>query len=335
MKATARPTIHDVAARAGVSKSLVSLVLRDAPHVSDDKRRAVWQAIEELGYRPDRVARSLVSRRTRVIGVMLSDLHNPFFAEVVDGLDDEAKRAGYHPLIDTGNRAVGQEAAAVEMLLELRVDGLVLAGPQLGIGKIAEAARVAPVVIVGRATRNAAVDSVVNDDRAGVRAAVEHLAGLGHRRIAHVDGGAAPAAKVRRHAYEATMTDLGLAAHVQVARGAFTEEGGVRGTEELLDRRPRPTAILAANDMAALGALGVLGERGLDVPGEVSLVGYDNTSIAGLQHISLTTVDQPRFEMGAAAMRLLSERLDHGRTGAEHLVMAPSLVERGTTAPPG
>ncbi len=313
-----RPTIEDVARQAAVSKSLVSLVMRGARHVSVARRTAVLRAAAKLGYRPNAMARGLVQRRTRILGVMLSDLHNPFFADVVEGIQDQASRAGYKVLINTGNRVAVQEAEAVETLLQLRVDGVILAGP----------------LLVGREAHAPSVDSVTNDDRAGGVLVVEHCASLGHRRIAHIDGGPGAGAAARRAGYEAAMRRLRLGKHLAVAPGSYTEEGGHRGALFLLDRRPPPTAIFVANDLAAIGALNAIEERGLKVPDDISLVGYDNTSLAALRHISLTTVHQPRVEMGQMAVITLLERVEQGRSRPRRTVLSPQLVVRGSTAPP-
>jgi DNA-binding LacI/PurR family transcriptional regulator len=329
-----KPTITDVAQRAGVSKSLVSLVMRGSRHVSPERRRRVEQAAEEMGYRPNAMARGLVEQRTRLLGVMVSDLNNPFFADVVAGIQDESDRAGYRVLLNTGNRIARQEDGAIEALLQLRVDGLVLAGPLLESRVIVEAAREVPVVLVGRAARSAALDSVTNDDWAGAVAAVRHCASLGHKRIAHVDGGQGAGAEARRRGYEDAMRQLRLGKYRIVVPGSFTEEGGHTGALALLERRPRPTAVFASNDLAAIGALNAIEERGLRVPDDISLVGYDNTSLAALRHISLTTVHQPRVEMGRMAVRAVFERLEAGRSRPRRAVLAPSLVIRGTTAPP-
>ena len=329
-----RPTIEDVARRAGVSKSLVSLVMRGSRHVSGARRAAVLRAAARLGYRPNAMARGLVQRRTRTLGVMLSDLHNPFFADVVEGIQDQAGRAGYKVLINTGNRVAVQEAEAFETLLQLRVDGVILAGLLVESAPIAEASREVPVLLVGREAHAPSLDSVTNDDLAGAVLAVEHCAALGHRRIAHIDGGGGAGAAARRAGYEAAMRRLRLARHAVVAPGSVTEVGGHRGALVLLDRRPPPTAIFAANDLAAIGALNAIEERGLRVPDDVSLVGYDNTSLAALRHISLTTVHQPRVEMGQMAVITLLERVEHVRTRPRRTVLAPRLVVRGTTSPP-
>ncbi|HEY7283745.1 MAG TPA: LacI family DNA-binding transcriptional regulator, partial [Actinomycetota bacterium] len=182
----AHPTIVDVARKAGVSKSLVSLALRGDPRVREEKRRAIRRAADQIGYRPNAVARSLVSRRTNVVGVMLSDLHNQYFVEVVDGIESEAHAAEYRALINTGARQPDREWDALETLLQLRTDGVILAGTVLPAARILAAASAVPLVLVAR--RSPSVDSVANDDRLGARLAVEHLVALGHRRLAHVDG---------------------------------------------------------------------------------------------------------------------------------------------------
>jgi DNA-binding LacI/PurR family transcriptional regulator len=333
-KVRGQPTITDVARRAGVSKSLVSLVVRGGRHVSAKRRAAVQEAASALGYRPNAMARGLVQRRTRILGVLASDLHNLFFSDVLEAVQEQATRAGYRVLINTGNRVPAQEDAAIETLLQLRVDGLILAGVLMESRLVVESSRALPVVLIGRSARAPTVDSVTNDDWAGAVTAVKHCAALGHRRIAHIDGGQGAGADARRRGYEDAMRRLRLAKHTTVMAASYTEEGGHSGTLALLERPARPTAIFAANDLAAVGAMNAIEERGLRVPDDVSLVGYDNTSLAGLRHLSLTTVHQPRLEMGQMAVSMLLERLEQGRTRPCRAVLAPSLVVRGSTAPP-
>lgn len=328
------PTIVDVARRAGVSKSLVSLVLRGAPNVSDERREAVTRAAREIGYRPNAVARSLVSRRSYVIGVMVSDLHNPYFTEVIDGIEVAARAAGYRALFNSGGRTASGEAEAIDTLLQQRTDGVVMAGPVLGARRIAQVAASVPVVVVARSSRSPAHDSITNDDRMGARLAVDHLVSLGHRAIAHVDGGTGAGAPQRRSGFLRAMAGHRLEGTATVVRGTFTEEGGREGVHALLRARRRPSGIFVGNDLAAVGALDALDEHGLRVPQDISLVGYDNIALAGLGHIDLTTIDQPRREMGASAVRLLLERRDGDRHRARHLVVPPSLIVRGSTGPP-
>jgi len=330
-----RPTIIDVAAKAGVSKSMVSLVMRGANVVSDEKRRLVLEAAAELGYRPNAAARSLVRQRTNLIGVVLSDLHNPFFTEVIDGIEAEAEARGYRLIISTASRLASIERRALDTLLELRVDGLILASPMLALDAISAASREVPVVLVARPSSSDMVDSVSNDDPTGAALVVQHLVELGHRRIAHVDGGGGAGAAERRAGYERAMEERGLGAHIRVAAGTYTEDGGRTGVSALLDRGERPTAIFVANDLAAIGALSALAERGIRVPEDMSVVGYDNTSLAALRHVDLTTVDQPRPDMGRTAVALVMERLAQQRTVARHLLIPPRLVVRRTTGAPG
>ena len=329
-----QPTILDVAERAGVSKSLVSLVMRDPDRVSDTSRAAVLKAAQEPGYRPNAVARSLVQRRTRVVGVVVSDLHNPFFADVADGIEEAAFRHGYRAMLSSGVLDPTRERGAIETLLELRVDGLIMLGSMMKVATIERVAATAPVVLVGRHTRSKTLDSVGVDDSAGAREAVEHLIALGHTRIAHIHAGSAAGAPRRRNGYEKTMKRHGLAEHIRSVKGAFTEEGGVAAMTEILESGDVPTAVFAPNDFAALGAMEAIDGAGLDIPGDVSLVGYDNLTIANLPRIGLTTVGQPRVDLGKEAVHLVLERLDEDRETARHVVVPPNLVVRSTTGPP-
>jgi DNA-binding LacI/PurR family transcriptional regulator len=328
------PTIIDVARRAGVSKSVVSRVMRSEASVSSVSRAAVTAAAQELGYRANAVARSLVQRRTYNVGVMVSDLHNIFFAEVLDGLYAAAADRGYRTLITTGNRDPLAEARALEQLLELRADGVVLAGSRMPDEAIAAAARVIPIAAVGSDLRLSGVDVVVDDDHKGAVLAVEHLIGLGHRDIALIDGGKGAGAAERRAGYRSAMAAAGLGAHVRVEPGDFTESGGYEGARRLLNGRRRPTAIFASNDQSAVGALNAVIEAGLNVPEDVSLMGYDNTALAALRHISLTTIHQPRNQIGEMAMRAVVRRIEKPGLAARRHVLAPKLVVRSTTTRP-
>ena len=327
------PTILDVARRARVSKSLVSMVIRGEDGVSAKNREAVRQAIEELNYRPNVIARSLVQRRTRILGVMISDLRNPFFGDVVSGIQTRATELGYRVLFNTGDRAPDLEEAAIESLLELRVDGLILAAPRVDNPIIERAARAVPVVVLNRDTSSTLSDSVTNDNLAGAGLAVEHCASLGHTRIAHIDGGSGAGANVRREGYLAAMRRLGLGENILTVEGGFTENGGYEAALELLKRSPLPTAIFAANDISAIGALKALEEAGFRTPADVSVVGYDNTSLAALPQISLTSVQQFGADIGRLGMECIFERIEGTRSTPRHEVVAPTLVVRTSTGP--
>ncbi len=328
----AKPTMDDVARCAGVSRALVSLVMRDSDKVSDHSRAAVLDAAASLGYRPNLNARHLASKRTRTLGLVINDLHNPYFASVVDGVKAAADDFGYRLLLNSAFLNDADELGALETFLDFDVDGVILTGARIRAAAIEQVARSIPIVVASRPMTSKLVDTVNNDDRAGAQLVVEHLVGLGHRHIVHIDGGRGAGATQRRTGYRRAMEAAGLDPHV--VAGVFTEASGVTATETLLaDRRPI-TAIFAGNDMCALGALDTLDSRGCRVPGDISLVGYDNTFVAALQHIGLTTVDQGRDHIGRLAVEMLIERIEHGRTEARHATHAPSLIVRGTTAPP-
>lgn len=325
------PTIHDVAKLAGVSKSLVSLVMRNAPQVSDARRAAVKKAAEELGYRPNAAAKHLVQGRTFVIGVVVADLHNPFYADMVDSIEEAATDADYRILIGSGFRSAEREAVAVDTFLQLRVDGLILTGSNIPAADIEKAAQSVPVVLASRSAATGGVDSVVVDDRAGAFMAVEHLVELGHRRIAHIHGGDGSGALSRRAGYEGAMEAAGLSQHIVSQPGRHNEQGGMDATRLLLASRDRPTAIFASNDLAAFGVLSVAKDQGQRVPEDLSVIGFDNTSMSRIAAIDLTTIDQRGSDQAAQAVALLLERLD-GRTDPKRIVVEPNLVRRSTTA---
>ncbi|NOY55631.1 MAG: LacI family transcriptional regulator [Actinobacteria bacterium] len=329
-----RPTILDVADEAGVSKSLVSLVMRGSGRVSPSSRKAVLEAAKKLGYLPNAAARTMVRQRSNVIGAMVSNLHNPFFTDVIAGIDVAVMDAGYRSILTTGNRISERERLAVETLLELRADGLILVSPALHREYVIEVSHSVPTVVVGKATRASTVDSVTNDDRRGAEMVVDHLVELGHRRIAHIDGGFGAGARPRRTGYTRAMRRHGLESEIRSVRGGFTEEGGSTGMRTLLAEGTRPTAVFVANDLAAIGVLEVLDAEGLDVPGDISVAGYDNTDLAASHRMDLTTVDQPRHDMGRMAAGLIFEKIGEERTTARHVVLSPKLVVRESTGPP-
>ncbi|MEZ0164494.1 LacI family DNA-binding transcriptional regulator [Kineococcus sp. LSe6-4] len=330
---TGRPTITDVAARAGISKGMVSLALRGAPGPSAETAARVLRAAEELGYRPNRAASSLALRRTRLLGVAMT-VRNAFHAELVEELQAAAEDAGYELVLAPVTRTRG-ERAAVETLLDSRCEALLLLGPEADSAELQRWDARAPAVVLGRRPRTvtgAGPDVVRASDEVGLRLVVEHLVSLGHRDLVHVSGGRGDIAADRRAGFEAAAAEFEILGRTLEA--GFDEEAGVRAAQRLLAARTPATAVVAANDRVALGVLDALLRAGRDVPRHVSVAGYDDSPLARLGHVQLTSVGQDPAGQARAAVRLAVERVEGIERESVDVVVEPHLVIRGTTAPP-
>jgi len=329
-RAPKRPTLEDVAARTGMSRALVSLVIRGDPGASAATRERVLKAAAELGYRPDTRARLLAQNRSRLLGVVFG-LQHPFHAELVDGLYAAAEAAGYEVVL-SGLTPSRDERRAVETLLDYRCEALILLGPETRTPWLAGLAARLPVLVVGYRVRGAAVDIIRTADHEGMRLAVDHLVGLGHQEIVHVDGGPGLISADRRRGYRTAMRRHGLGGHVRVVPGGKTEESGAAAARLLQEQGSLPTAVLAYNDASALGLLDALIRAGVAVPADVSVVGYDDNWLARLPHVNLTTVRQDTHRMASLTVDRAIARLTDQEVADGGLVLPPHLVIRGTTA---
>ena len=325
-------TIVDVAREAGVSRAAVSKVIRNAYGVSPGMRARVTAAIEQLGYRPSTAARAMRGS-SYTLGIEIQHLDNQFMMQIIDGAKQALDGTPYQLIIAP---AYGPEYGAIEALADRQVDGIVAISPLVEAVWLERLAERIPVVMLGRHDEAINYDNVVGDDTSGTRDVMEHLLGLGHRRIAHLTEGervTAPGTgtphSVRLQTYEECMASAGLGSLAQVVRNAQEEKSAYHATMSLLAQEPRPTAIFAAHDQLAIGALAAITDSGLSVR-DVSLVGYDNTGVAGHPAISLTSVDQSGLEMGGHAVTMLLERID-GRTEARRHSMSPTLCVRNST----
>jgi DNA-binding LacI/PurR family transcriptional regulator len=315
-----------------VSVALVSIVIRDVPGASPESRRRVLQAADELGYRPDSRARLLRSSRSRLLGVVFGVQH-AFHGDLVSGLYTAADRVGYELALSAVTPA-RDERRAVASLLQDRCEALILLGPHAPTSYLGELAARQPVVVVARAARHRALDVVRTADADGQREAVDHLVALGHRRIAHIDGGRAPGAADRRRGYHDAMRRHGLDTEIRVVAGGLTEEDGAGAARALIDAGPPPTAVTVFNDRCAMGVLDVLHRAGLAVPDDISVVGYDDSRLARLSHISLTTIAQDTEQITVLAVARAVDRLERTPVTQRELVIPPRLVVRATTAAP-
>ncbi|MCY9787548.1 LacI family transcriptional regulator [Nocardiopsis sp. EMB25] len=327
-----RPTMEDVAARVGVSRALVSVVFRDAPGASPQTRARVLRAAEEIGYRPDVAARTLASSRSRVLGVMLT-VHNAFHADLVEAVYAEAERVGYDILLSAHARTRHTEKA-VGALLGHRCEALILLGPETTTDFLGEVVERTPVVSVGPRFPGVHVDTVRTAEGKATRQALDHLAGLGHRDITHLDGGACAGSAERRRAYRDWMRRRGLADHARVLPGDHTESSGAEAAHRLLAEGRIPTALFASNDRSAIGFLDAITRAGVRVPEDVSLVGFDDIPLARLAHIQLTTVRQDVQGLAREAVRAAIDRLASPNPPPRVSVLEPELVVRGTTTAP-
>ena len=331
--AAKRATIEDVAREAGVSRALVSLVLRGSPKVSEQRREAVATAIAALEYRPSNAARSLASGRTQTVGVLLDDLSNPWFVDLLDGMQNIFREQNLRMVLGDPRYLARPGESPVSAFMELRVDGLVIAGDFNADEDLTRATLLTPAVVAGtRAFDLPAADRVSNDDAAGARMAVEHLIGLGHSDIAFLTAPTG-SATVRADAYRDTMTRHGLQNYIRVIPTDLSEHSGFEAMSRLIDGGLPPSAVFAANDVLAVGALSAADEHGISVPAQLSLVGYDNTYLAGIRHVSLTTVDPVSRDVGIRAAEFLLARIADPSLPPRTEVLAPRLVVRSTTAP--
>jgi len=326
-----RPKLDDVAAEVGVSAASVSLVLRNAPGPSAQTRARVLEAAERLGYRPDRTASLLARRRSHLLGVLL-DVRSAYHAELVADLHEAAERLGYDLVLSTVT-ASRPEDRAIETLTDFRCEALILLGPEASASRLTALGQQHPSIVVGRRTTAAHVDVVRSADDRGIAQAVDHLVDLGHRAIAFVDGGKGPIASDRRRGYRTSMRRHGLGDRVRVVPGDHTEASGAHAARGLL-ADGLPTAVVTFSDRVALGLLDAFSRAGVDVPGDVSVTGYDDSPAARLAHIDLTSVSQDAEQQASHAVAAAVARLDGGQAGGHEVVLEPRLVVRGTTGPP-
>lgn len=328
-------TIKQIADATGVHPSTVSRALDPKKRhlVADDVAKRIATQAEALGYRPNRLAANLRLGRSDLIGVLLPDIANPVFAPILGGITEVLSSEGYAPIVAEAGNSSSQQITFVETLLSQRVDGLILATVSQDdelVGFCIK--RGLPVILLNRSEARDRVPSVVSDDDMGMRLAVDHLVDLGHRRIAHVAGPLSTSTgALRRDGFERAMSRHALSGVVREAAG-YTREAGAEAAAHLLDGADDITAIVAANDLLALGVLDALKTRGLRCPEDISLVGHNDMPLMDVVSPPLTTIRIEHREMGRIAARLLAEKIKSGSEEIPHVVLPPELVVRGSTA---
>jgi LacI family transcriptional regulator len=332
-----RATIHDVAREAGVSVSAVSKVLRNAYGVSPEMQAKVTLAIEKLGYRPQTAARAMRGR-SYTIGVMILEMSSPFQPEVVQGITDEVEHTPFQEILVVPGQSPQRQQRSIEALVDRQVDGLILIAPWTSESYLEVLAASVPTVVIARHGGAAHYDTVVDNDFEGAGLMVDHLVALGHTRILHTSmpSGGLKRPFVLSHTarcdgYVRTMKHHKLTPDVVVT--TYSEQGGYDAAVKALERPTPPTAIFAGADIAALGVLRAAEERGIRVPDDLTVTGYDNIYASTIGRVSLTTIDQSGHLTGSMSAKLLLERIS-GRTQPIHSVISPRLVVRSTSAAP-
>jgi len=318
-----RVTIAQVAERAGVSPTTVSHVLSGKRLVGEATKATVMEAIRELGYRPNAVARNLRTRRSQMVAVVVPDLTNPFYSVLTRGLADAVDAAGYGTYVCNTDGLADREKAFLDDALDRGVDGVVIAS---GNGSAREddgpLAMGTPVVCIGGAFDHPSVDLVAADDEVGSHAAVAHLIARGSTRIAMITGPSEESGSARTAGYRAALAEAGMPADESLlVPGDWTRQGGHKAMQNLMSLGPRPDAVFCANDLTAIGAMDVCRDLGLAIPDDVALVGFDDVDAAALVHPSLTTVQNPAYDTGTAAGRLLVSRMSGEYDGKGRTVL--------------
>jgi LacI family transcriptional regulator len=336
----ANVTIRDVARAAGVSSMTVSRVINESARVSADTRRRVEDAIADLGYVPSRLARGLIRQRTGTLAVIVPDVANPFFTLVVRGAEDVARRAGYRVLLCDTRADLAVEREVIEEMIAHRVEGIVIAPvSDRSRDHLRRLARFGvPFVLVDRTVAEVEADAVLGDSAAGARQLVEHLIAHGHRRIGFiVESSDVSTARDRRRGYEAALTAAGLPLDPSLVADATVDpRGGFDGMQRLLRLEEPPTGVFTVNNLVALGAIEAVRAAGLEVPGDIALVCFDDIEYASRLYPFLTVMEQPAETFGTLGTQLLLERIDGRAPERRRLVVLPAefVVRRSCGAEP-
>jgi LacI family transcriptional regulator len=298
----------------------------------------VLRAADKLGYRPNRIARGLKTSRSHTIGVLIPDITNPLFPPILRGIEDRLDEEGYTSLIVNTDNDPERERIYLEAMRGRQVDGFISATARLDRELLADLAGAGtPLVLINRSLEDGSVPAVTVDDRRGIGLAVQHVAALGHKQIGHVAGPQNLSTGHRRHqGFTDAMREAGLKVtkkHVRFT-SYFTEEEGAKACGELLDAAPELTAIVAANDLVAIGCYDALAERGLRCPQDISIAGFNDMPFVEKLRPALTTVRVPQREIGKVAADLLLEQLGDGQEKATEILLEPTLIVRDSTAPP-
>ncbi|VAW31523.1 hypothetical protein MNBD_CHLOROFLEXI01-4299 [hydrothermal vent metagenome] len=325
-------SIKDIAQKANVSPSTVSRALNNHPRISDDTKKQIHALAKEMGYVPSGIARALVGKRSATIGVAIADFLDPFYSDIIAGIEDIAVANNYHIFVSSFYRDKQRERTLLNAFYERRLAGIIVAGSVMDNEYLSFPHRkLMPAVLINCPRHPFSVSA---DKSLGARLAVEHLIDLGHRRIAHVrHAHDYETAQLRLTSYKETLKQHGIPLDDRyIVAGDERFTGGVRAVDQLLALPEPPTAVFCFNDMTAIGVINALLKKGIDVPNDISVVGFDDLDIASFYHPALTTVHQPTYQIGRESAKMLSAIIE-GNKNIEAQLIEPKLIVRESTAP--
>ena len=327
-------TIKDVAKMANVSIKTVSRVINNSPEVAEDTKNKVLNIIKKLNYRPSELARSLATKRSKVLGVIISDITNPFYAELVRGIDDFASSKGYHIIISNTDGIRKKEIECLDTLLKRRVDGIIFTYARLKSEEILDLfSNGFPIILVNRTISGLNSNYIIANDRLGAKLATKHLVELGHVRIGLVSGKKDQTGGMwRTEGYLEILKTYNIKIDNNLIKeGNWTQDSGFKLTKELINLKERPTAIFYENDLMAFGGLNYIHSIGLKVPNDISVVGFDDIIFSSLECVGLTTIRVPKYQIGYLAAKNLISIIEKGIIKKRKKVFDLELIVRNTT----
>jgi len=331
------PTINDVARRAGGAPITVSRVVNNSGYASEGTRKRVEEAVIELGYVPNTLARGLRSKRTHTLALVVSDITNPFFTMVARGVEDVASEAGYTVLFSNTDESIEKEEKYSNMLVQKQVDGVLLVPASSNSKSVGFLnGKNIPVVLIDRTIPGINTDIVRCNSEAGAYNLTKYLIQLGHERITTITGPQGVSTSDDRVAgYQRAMDEVGLDEYSRIYFGAFTQDSGYELTKQILVQTPRPTALFGANNFLSIGILKALRDAGIDVPGDISVVSFDDLPPTMIVDPFLTVAAQPAYQIGKLAAELLLLRLIEGKSGVyQEIILPTDFIKRQSSAPP-
>jgi LacI family transcriptional regulator len=328
------PTIKDVAREVGVSTATVSHVINKTRFVSEELRERVLKAIQELDYQPNAIARSLVKRKTHTIGIIISDILNPFYTAIVRGIEDVTYKSGYSVMLCNTDEDVEKEVLYIQVLLEKRIDGLVISTAfQDGFHPLLSRLKTVPLVAIVRRIKGLASDAVLGDNRGGAYQAIDHLIRLGHRRIGIISGPTGLSSGAERlEGYKNALDHHRIPIDEHLMKfGDFKRESGYALTKGIFLNRPLPTAVFVANNQMTIGALNALNELKMRIPEDISLISFDDMEWYSFLDPPLTTVEHSPYLIGKAAGEMLLQRISKNRKNPKKVIIPSHLIIRKST----